>query len=254
MCIIAIMSAEPPSHDSLANRFEELALKREDPTGMRLYRALSWFRRARDEDATVSPFRNHAKCVFLWISFNAAYAVDEPRRPEHERYEAYLDRVMARDWRRIHIAMSRDLEAPILDLIDNEYVFHEFWQDPHSDSMWDRFEQDRDDVVKALRHGRHAEQVAPSELAAETTELLKRVFRRLYELRIQLMHGYATAGGRYNVRQVEVGARILDVLVAIFLDIMMDYPDGDYWGSVPYAFSYRNRSARVKRNARARLR
>lgn len=246
------MLTEPPSQERLSSKFEQLALKREDALGIRLYRALSWLKRARDEDATASPFRNHAKCVFLWISFNAAYAVDEPRRAEQDRYEAYLDRIMECNWRRIYVVMSGDLEAPILDLMDNEYVFAQFWQDPHNDDMWDKFEQERRDVVKAISYGRYAESVLPDP-ATEASKLLKSVFRRLYELRIHLVHGYATMGGKYNMRQVETGSRILDILVAIFLDIMMDHPDGD-WGNVPYAFSYGNRSARARRNARTRSR
>ena len=43
-----------------------------------------------------------------------------------------------------------------------------------------------------------------------------------------------------NSRQVESGARILEVLMSIFLDIMLDLPNED-WGRVPYAVSEENR-------------
>lgn len=71
-------------------------------------------------------------------------------------------------------------------------------------------------------------------------KLLANVFNRLFVLRNQLMHGSATESGFMNSRQVECGARILEVLVPTFLDIMLDNPH-ENWGTVPYAVSEENR-------------
>ena len=248
--IVTTFLVVPPSCRDLDAAFEKLqsGVRSDDPILLRLYRALSWLKLARTEDKTSDPFRNHTKCISLWIAFNAAYAADDDRGREHQRYEKYLTRILRRDSRRLYCALSNNLESHIVDLTDNEFVLPEFWDDPNSQKMWNGFEEDRASIKSAMKYGKHIDRIIDSELQKPADVVLKKVFRRLYELRNQLMHGCATAGGFVNRRQVETGAHILDILVPIFLDIMMTRPL-QYWGRVPYPLSPEIKSARSRRRA-----
>ena len=57
-----------PTANSLRGKVQ--TLKHTPDLGHRLRRSISWLERANDEAGA------DAKCVFLWIAFNAAYAVD----------------------------------------------------------------------------------------------------------------------------------------------------------------------------------
>ncbi len=228
------MSNEPPTYEVLTNKFETLksTLNKDHPLRQRLHRSLSWFKRACDEDTTQDQYRNHARCIFLWIAFNAAYAIDRDprmesdhdRRSEPDRYCDFLRLLIALDCRRIYTVVSSDLQSWISDLISNEYVFRRFWDKRDRETMWEQYDRDIKDVDKLLKYGSDAYyNVSVKELRKPLKELLDKVFSRLYVLRNQLMHGFATAGGFMNRRQAQTGAAILDVLVPIFLDNMMDH-------------------------------
>ena len=247
------MSNETPTSEDLTNKFKTLksTLNEDHPLRQRLHRSLSWFKRACDEDKPEDQYRDHARCIFLWIAFNAAYAIDRDRRSEPDRCREFLSLLIALDCRRIYTVVSSDLHSWISDLISNEYVFQRFWDDPDNEKMWKQFECDIEEVNKLLKYGSDAYcDVSVEELRKPLRKLLDEVFGRLFVLRNQLMHGFATAGGFMNRRQAQSGAAILDVLVPIFLDNMMDHPDR-FSGRVPYAVSEDNRNARSRRGQRA---
>ena len=200
--------------------------------GHRLHRALSWLERALAEDDT------DARCIFLWVAFNAAYAVEPGsevamhgrRLKERERRKRHFEKLTRVGHRRIHRAIREELWDPVDRLMSNEYVFWGFWEsltdEPFDWENWPyrrRFEGDRDAVRRRLR----------ASSADNTTFILRRVFDRLYVLRNQLMHGCATRDGSLNRRQVEDGAAILGVLVPIFLGMMADRPEED-WGKISF--------------------
>ena len=60
----------------------------------------------------------------------------------------------------------------------------------------------------------------------DTGRLLTVVFDRLYVLRNQLVHGGATWNSSVNRSQVKDGAAVLGWMLPLFIDIMMDNPDG----------------------------
>ena len=69
----------------------------------------------------------------------------------------------------------------------------------------------------------------PATLAKATYSIL---FDRLYVRRNQIIHGGATWNGSINRDQVRDGARIVEFLVPVFIDVMMDNR-GHNWGP-PY--------------------
>ena len=199
----------------------------------RLRRSISWLERARTEDET------DTKCILLWVSFNAAYAIErraaitawgEAGASERALQRRFFERLASAGWKRIHNPIRTTLWRAVPSLMSNEYVFRGFWDSLTEQRFdwerWERkddFEAERDEVPKLLRRGNER----------STSKLLRLLFARLYVVRNQLMHGCATREGSLNRRQVEDGAEILRVLMPKFLDIMADHPDRD-WGAISY--------------------
>lgn len=194
----------------------------------RLTRAESWLRRGNAEtDAD-------AKYIFLWIAFNAAYAVRGRDRREWEYRLDYFDALVPLDTeQRIHSLLSTALLPPIRDIMNNVYLFHGFWsgltEPPFNWQDWPRqgeFEEDSKFVTDRLTDWATP---TPEELAL----MLRKLFARLSVLRNQLMHGCATQDGTLNRRQVDAGSVVLGPLVHVFLDIMVDNPQIG-WGALEF--------------------
>lgn len=199
----------------------------------RLRRSISWLERASAEDDA------DTKCILLWVSFNAAYAIErkaavtawgEAGASERALQRRFFKRLTTAGWKRIHDPIRTSLWRAVPSLMSNEYVYRGFWDsltDQRFDwERWERkddFEAERDEVPKLLRTANER----------STGTLLRFVFNRLYVVRNQLMHGCATREESLNRRQVEDGAEILSVLMPRFLDIMADHPNRD-WGAISY--------------------
>ena len=226
------MTGGAPSYESLKAKSE--ALNKVSEFSHRLRRSLSWIERANSENDA------DAKFIFLWVAFNAAYAVDrkaEERKRgqelhEWERHENYLKTLSRLSYKHIHSIITEKLSNPVDDLMGNAYVFRGFWEslddEPFNWTNWrckQQFESERDEVRR--RFGISSDE--------NTTYILKKLFDRLYVLRNQLMHGCATQNGSLNRRQVEAGSEILALLVPLFLDIMSDHPEAEEdWGRISY--------------------
>lgn len=207
----------------------------------RLRRCISWLQRANEESDA------DAKCVFLWIAFNAAYAVDRNAdfsRTAEEGNEwqcrrSYFAKVVPLDAERIYGRLANELNAPTLKLIGNAYVYHEFWKslgdEPFDWANWPgraRFDQELNNVDRRLHQYRNKRRSSKPPVR-DAKAVLGVLFDRLYVLRNQLMHGCATHQGHLNRQQVRDGALILSSLVPVFLDIMADNPHAD-WGPISF--------------------
>lgn len=207
----------------------------------RLRRSVSWLQRANDESDA------DAKCVFLWIAFNAAYAIDRntdysrtaEEGNERQRRRSYFAKVVPLDAERICGLLANELSAVILKLVGNEYVYHEFWKSvgdgPFNWTSWPgraRFDQELNDIDVRLHQYRNRHRSSKRPIR-DAKAVLTVLFDRLYVLRNQLMHGCATHQGHLNRQQVSDGASILSSLVPVFLDIMADNPSAD-WGAISF--------------------
>ena len=215
------------------------------PLEHRLRRVASWLERGDAEhDAD-------AKYIFLWIAFNAAYAVERKAEgrdvQDAQRRERYFKALVPLDVeRRIYRTLAANLRRPIQDIMRNEYVYHGFWNCLTDQSFnwrdWPnrtRFEQDSKFVEERLAFGAstgslqaqlRANAVVPN---GDVAAVLRTLFDRLNVLRNQLMHGCATQDGHLSRRQVDAGATVLGPLVCKFLDVMTDNPEED-WGPLAY--------------------
>ena len=178
---------------------------------LRIYRAIRWLERAEKE--TDDP---DAAFIFYWIAFNAAYARDMPDEDLSEREEfgwfiARIDLVDKRNVIEGYVILKN--RETVLNLVNNQYLFRDFWRHHHDNSKaagWER------KLIESARHtgfqlGR-----------GDAVGVLTTLFDRLYVLRNQLVHGGATWNSSVNRSQVQDGARIMGFLVPAFIDLMMD--------------------------------
>lgn len=191
-------------------------------TQVRLHRALSWLKRAERETED-----HDARFLFLWITFNAAYAQElgGEDSTERERLSRFLDRLLRVDGeRRVHGLLFETFSGPIRTLIDNRHVFEPFWKGLR--------EHDSSERWKPLFTG--SKQAALSAISTgDTATVLGVVFDRLYTLRNQIVHGGATWASQVNRQQVRDGAAILDRLLPALLALMIEHPALDH-GAINY--------------------
>jgi len=189
---------------------------------LRIHRALSWLdcaEQAKDVDE---------KFIFLWISFNAAYAqeADEGYRiSDRDVFTDFLEKLCNLDTEKhIDRLVWNEFSGSIRALLDNPYVFHSFWE----------FQRGKLDEGEWKKHFSGAKKAAQSALSdGNTPKLLSVVFSRLYTLRNQLFHGGATWKGKVNRDQLRDCTRLLSKLVPLVISLMMDNPDVQ-WGDAVY--------------------
>ena len=189
---------------------------------LRTHRALSWLDRAEQEADPDSKF------IFLWISFNAAYAneiLDRRGFSEKRLLLQFLNRLVDLDGGRLlYRAIWDQFPKSIRLLINNRYVFQPFWDYQNrliSEDEWRQmFERSTSAAIRAL--GR-----------MNTKKVVAIVFDRLYVLRNQIVHGGSTWSSAVNRSQVEDGAQILGLVVPIIIHLMMGNPN-QLWGDPCY--------------------
>ena len=212
-------------------RAELTAAEREDARRLRFHRVEKWTARAR----RVSALKDLDTAFLLyWIAFNAAYAKDEKPRSEAAEFRKYFNTLLRLGGRRaVHDEICVEFDAEIKKVVDNVFLFEPFWEkaknraegaDAEHDAEWNRdFRAEGEKVRAALED--------PAK--GDPLTVLVVLFRRLYTLRNQLVHGGATWKSRLNRYSVKSGERILGFVMPIFLRLMRENPDED-WGTPPY--------------------
>ncbi|MAT64354.1 MAG: hypothetical protein CMQ43_12490 [Gammaproteobacteria bacterium] len=210
------------SFEGLKQKQRDIRAAFPEDLGLRVHRAISWLHRAEmagdDHDAAF---------IFYWIAFNAAYAnelKDSDLEGERSVFADYFARLTGLDRNnRIYDVIWERFPQEIRLLLQNRYVFQPFWRYQNGQlggEQWETsFDRSQRRVARALKE-------------QDTKTILSTLFDRLYVLRNQLVHGGATWNSQVNRDQVRDGARILAVLVPVFVDLMMDNPDAT-WGA-PY--------------------
>lgn len=190
---------------------------------LRVHRALSWLDRAEhsrdDQDA---------EFIFLWISFNAAYAneiISLERFTEQEVFGHFFERICGMDKeKKLYELVWSEFAGSVRVLLANKYVFRPFWDYCNksiSEEEWsERFNRANAAANKAL--GRRNTQV-----------VLSIIFSRLYTLRNQIIHGGATWNSGVNRDQIRDSVHILRNMVPVMIEIMMNHPD-EVWGDPCY--------------------
>jgi len=211
------VSKAKPLKDLLHTAGEQHA----EPSRVRIHRAISWLARAEQERDD-----HDARFIFLWISFNAAYAkafgFEEYARTQ---LVAFFDKLLSLDSdKRLAKLLFSEFTGPVRTLLANKFVFDPFWtslreHDPNS--QWEtKFHASTKVATAAILDGR-------------TDLVLSVVFDRLYVLRNQLVHGGATWNGSVNRAQVKDGANIMMSFVPVIIELMLLHPEADF-GEILY--------------------
>jgi hypothetical protein len=192
---------------------------------LRVHRALSWLERAEQLAQQDDP---DGQFLFLWIAFNAAYATeidDRFRLSEQETFRAFLRKLVDLDSPgRISELVWTEFTRSIRVLLDNKYVFQDFWN----------FQNGTLPEAEWKRRFADAKKAAKSALAArDTVTVLSVVLSRIYTLRNQMVHGGATWGGSVNREQMRDCVNLMGKLVPLVIEIMMDNL-GTLWGDACY--------------------
>lgn len=207
--------------DQLKAKLKEHEDQHERPSQVRMHRAISWLKRAEQEGADFD-----AQFIFLWISFNAAYAKELGLEHQERGLLAGFFRQLRSvdsDSRLQNLLFDR-FTGPIRTLIENRFVFEPFWRalrDHDSSGHWEeRFRASKREATTAIVDG-------------HTDSVLGIVFDRLYVLRNQLIHGGATWNSGVNREQVRDGVHLLMAIVPVVIDLMLDHPELDL-GNINY--------------------
>ncbi len=210
--------------------FQSAALKKklkenisnENDLYLRLHRSISWLKAA--EETRKPDYR----FISLWISFNSLYASDlidlqQTRCSEATNIYRFFKRMYECDREgNIDKMLWKRFSQEIRILLENEYVFHAFWE---------RIAGRRDDWQREFRNSK--ERCKRHLVNANTVKLLAEIFSRLYVLRNQVIHGYAKYESIVNRDQMRDSAAILENLLPVFIKIMIEHPQVDL-GLVKY--------------------
>lgn len=213
----------------MSKKFEQLKIKQRvirhefnEYLGLRVHRALSWLNKAEQCEEDLD-----SKFIFLWISFNAAYAQDTEvlRHSESEAFSLFMAKLVALDVNNeLYDLVWSEFSTSIRVLLDNQFVFQPFW-DYHNGKLIE------DEWKTKFKKAKLS---ANSALTQKGTDrLISIVLQRLYTLRNQLVHGGATWQSSANRAQVRDGVAFLSQLTPIIINLMMDNPH-ELWGSANY--------------------
>lgn len=211
------------NHQVLKARQREIRDRFTHSLSLRVHRALSWLKRAEQEDED-----HDARFIFLWVAFNAAYANQVPdRQNSSERilFQGFLKRLIDSDSERLLYELVWDrFSGAIRLMIDNQYVFQPFW-DFHNGQLTEEAWQ------SAFRTSKSAARRALGSM--DTQKVMGIMFDRLYTLRNQLLHGGATWNSSVNRSQISQGAEIMGQVVPVVIHLMMN-DHQRVWGDACY--------------------
>lgn len=210
------------NHQTLKTRHRAERENYPENLSMRVHRALSWLDKSEQSNDDDSKF------LFLWISFNAAYAqeFDEKHNfAESQLFKHFLSKLIHLDQNKYFDQIVwQHYSGAIRMILDNEFILKDYW-----DYQRDQINED------AWKHARSQAKIAANTALGQnnTLSVLTIVFSRLYVLRNQLIHGGATYASSANRNQLRDCTSILETLVPAMISIMMDHPN-TLWGEPIY--------------------
>ena len=124
------------NHDQLKTRQRAERHAHPPNLALRVHRAISWLHRA---EQLAGEGDKDGEFIFLWIAFNAAYATeidDRYRLNEQATFRAFLQKLADLDAAQGRFAdlVWTEFSSSIRVLLDNPYVFQDFWSF-HNGSM-----------------------------------------------------------------------------------------------------------------------
>lgn len=183
-----------------------------EASSIRIHRAISWFINAEENKKNLDN-----SFIFLWISFNAAYAQELTRNSisEGEKFQSFIKRIidLDKDYKIQNILLD-EFSQSIRVLLENKFVYHVFWeyQLGNTSLNW------KEGFINSNKKAFYAI------LNKDTLTVMTIIFSRLYTLRNQIIHGGATYNSRTNRDQLRDGCKIMFNIMQRIISIMIDNP------------------------------
>jgi len=193
---------------------------------LRVHRALSWLNRAEQLGKQAD---SDGQFIVLWIAFNAAYATEIDERYRESEQQTFLGfhsklTELEAGKKRFEMLMWTEFPKSIRVLLDNPYVFADFWTFQNG-SIPEAEYQTKFAAANRAAHVALGRQ--------DTVTVLSIVLSRIYVLRNQLVHGGATWGSSVNREQLRDCTNFMAKLVPLVIEVMMDHPQ-TLWGDACY--------------------
>lgn len=193
-----------------------------EPIRLRIHRALSWLEQAEKSDDLDTQF------IFLWIAFNAVYAKDlssSIKNVDKSLFIEFLYQICKYDQgQKIYNLIWTTYSGSIRVLLNNPYTFQPFWDYQNGlidEQKWKSdFEKNKQNAFTALAE-------------KDTAKILLALFKHLYTLRNQIVHGGATYNSSVNRPQIKDACQILLHLIPEFIQIILNHADQN-WGKPFY--------------------
>lgn len=208
---------------SLKTKYRQYRTEKElnDNFRLRIHRSISWLKKAEEENDADMKF------IALWISFNAAYAREiDGGAKDNASLNEFLLRICSYDDEQLiyHLIWQKFPNA-IRVLFDNQFVSPAFW-DFHNEHIseqayLEKTKQEKEALFNAIS-------------TQKTEKILNLLFKRLYTLRNQIIHGGSTHNSSVNRDQLRDGNEILSLLIPAMLDIMLEHHAEKNWWGTPF--------------------
>ncbi len=188
---------------------------------LRIHRAISWLKCANTTYDDDDKF-----FVFSWIAFNAMYGGNSQElKTERKRFEAFFIRLLHADSEQvIHDCLWDNFSDAPRNLLNNQYLYEPYWKNLMNENIHTDWQQQFENTKKST---------AIWLCKRDTEKVLEVLFDRLYVLRNQILHGFATYKSDKNRESLATARRLIEKLLFIFIEIMLKNPDTD-WGDNQY--------------------
>lgn len=176
---------------------------------LRIHRGLGWFKKAIDLDQDLD-----FKFISLWISFHSLYADDADMNQHPGQLQQFFKKLCQKDLdHKIDKMIWDKYSQPMQALLDNSSLEQSFWdyrnQKISLESCQEVLQAQKQKVQDALQ-------------SRNSVEILSVLFRRLYTLHHQLMHGGAAYHSSLNHKSLQDSCRILGALLPVFICILLE--------------------------------
>lgn len=207
--------------ENLTDYYKENRDTFNDNFRLKMHRTLSWLKKANEEASLDFKF------ISLWIAFNAAYADElSKEEAEHRVFHQFIIRLCELDSEHLLYGIIWDeFPSTVKALLDTPYTFQPFW-DAHNGLLQGKEWKTMFAAAKKKANFAFEEQ--------KTADILEVLFRHLYTLRNQIIHGGSTFNSQANRKQLQEACTLLSLFVPAMVKIMLCNDAEPSWGKPFY--------------------
>lgn len=190
-----------------------------DDLRLKLHRALSWL------NAADSQKENLDFCfISLWIAMNAIYADELDDAGDRDGLHNFLQTVCNLDGEKeLYTLVWNTFSDNLRLFLQNKFIFQPFWDEHNAGKNTGKWK------TLFVRENKRALTAIAQQ---NTSAILHIIFRRLYTLRNQILHGGASFESSVNKGQKKEACTFLLNVLPLILKIIMGHYSHD-WGK-PY--------------------